>query len=239
MNETIDVTNPELLLEDDLDARFILTGERTVPVEVVAAARNLARLLIAESPVGLARTIAFFAHNGGATPAIGNAMVDLLQKKIIECTPDQLNDIVHEAKVAGVWFFVKPAIMARNDMIAEQVDDYHNMAALDMFLGQLATDSENWLPGPVYVKLEEHLRQLAQEADITLLDAIADLASKWRLKSKIRKTLSARNKQLIASLPAASRPAGGYVLRRGGHSLLATSPLQVLRLVADGYEIEV
>lgn len=237
MNDyNVDTTNPELLLEEELDAQYILTGERTVPPEVVAAARNLARLLIAESPIELARTIAFFAFNGGATPAVGNAMIELLEARIEEATPDELNDIVREAKLADVWTFIKPAIMARNEQVASQVRGYRNMDALEEFLSGLATDGESWLPGPVYMELGDHLRQLAKEADITLLDAIAELAGRWRLKGKIRDALSKRNSQLIASLQA-SRLGAGYALKKGNKSLLVENPMRALRLMASGYEL--
>jgi hypothetical protein len=125
--------------------------------------------------------------------------------------------------------------MKRNNEVAQKIYEYRNMNALEIFLDGLATDESNWLPGPVYAELETHLRQLAEEADITLLDAIADVAKNRNLGRKITPALRARNEQLISSI-AKYRQASGFILKQGGRSLLEESPIRALRLIAQGYE---
>jgi hypothetical protein len=233
----IDTANPEDLLENGEDAHYLLTGEVEVKppsLEVIAASRNLARLLIEQSPLALSKVIAHYAEVGGLAPTTSNAMVSLLENKVMDASPDQLNDLVSEAKHHGVWPFIKPMVQARNEHVAKQLEEYTNVSALDMVLEQMATTSSQWIPAPVYEKAVTVLRQLAKDANIVKLDEIVNVASKWRMKPKVMSQVIARNRALVDAL--AIHDCGvGYPMRREHESLLVTSAFRALRMEASGY----
>jgi len=239
----VDIVNPEELFEDtesmnEVDASLVLDGARTPSPAVIMAARNLSVMLLSSKPLSLASTIAHFADKGGSPPHVANAMVDLLERKIADATPDELNGLVQEAKVVGVWTFIKPAIMARNDALSEQISKYTNLDALIAILPTLAT-SANWLPGPIFAATTDALRQMATVANITVLDRIAETALIWRMKGRIKDSLIARNRELVKEIATKYIENGGWRLHKGSERVWVDRPMKALRLEARGYEFVV
>ena len=228
-----DVTNPEELLVNDGTAEYALDGIVPSP-EIEAAARNLARELIKTNPLALAKTISYFAEYGGAPPNISNAMVDILFGKILNATPDQLTALAKQARDSGVWEFVLPAMQHRNDVLAESLLKYTNVAAIDELLDTVSL-GEAWVPSPIYHAGIKVLRQLAKVADITKLDAIAEVATAWRMKTKVMPAVSDRNWELTKSIAKYETPYG-YAMRNGSHSVAVEKPLDALRKEAHGYK---
>jgi hypothetical protein len=238
MDGNVHTENPESLLEKNLDAEYVLNGERTPSPSMVAAARNVANLLIEKDPLALALMIDHFAEHGGSTPTVDNAMVDLLEHKIREATPDRLSSLVQEAKVAGVWTSIKPVILKRNDDLATQVEEYNNLEALQVFLESVATSDSIWLPGPVFSATAARLRQLAREAPtVTRLDRIMEMARLWRMPDKVRKVVASCNAAFIASIVPFRTPDGRYRLHRGSERRLVEKPLVVVKMVEAGWTL--
>jgi len=237
-DDIVATTNPETLLESGISASMLLTGE---PAKLAAspslrqAADNLAIVLMKCQPLGLALLLEEFSEHGGHTPSVGNAVVELLSKKVMEASPDEINSLVVEAKKEHVWQWIKPTVLARNEQLAEDVLAITNLDALDLYLEQVATSTGDapWLPGPVYEAAVVVARQLATKANITLLDKIGDLSWRWRIKSKVSDALRKRHYQLVDSI-AKFYCGNGYIMKEGTKSMLVDNPGRALRLEQRG-----
>jgi hypothetical protein len=231
--------NPEDLLENGQPASMLLAGEpakQKASKSLQLAARNLAIVLLDSEPLALARLLEEFSESGGHTPAIGNTVVELLEKKIKEASPDEINALVVEAKEHFVWQWVKPAVLARNELLAKAVIAITNPEALDLYLEQVATSTGDspWLPGPVFDAAVTVVRQLVNKANILQLDRLGDLAWRWRIKPKVSNDLRRRHNALVDSI-AKYNCGNGFVMQHGTKSMLVENPNRALRLAHRGY----
>jgi len=231
--------NPETLMENGESAASLLGLPEPVlaSASLELAARNLARILLDSSPIALARLLDNFAENGGHTPAVGNATIDLLNRKVVEASPDEINGIVAQAKAEHVWQWIKPSVMARNDELAKRVTEITNPDALDTYLRQVAltTGDSPWLPGPIYDAAARVVRQLATTADILQLDMLGNLAWEWRFKKKVSNALRERHDALLHSIAKYSQ-GNGYVMKHDTKTILVDTPSRALRLAQRGFQ---
>ena len=231
----VDQTDPAELLEETLDTGLVMTGTRTPGQQAVRASRNLARLLLDQNPIALAKTIEHFAEYGGAPPNVSNAMISLLRQKIFDCTPDQLNAVVQQAKAEGLWEYVKVYVNERNDMLAEQMEEYTNAAALENFMLSVEVTETGWIPAPIYQRGIKMLRQMATVATLSKLDLIVQIATKRNMKFRVMPSVKDRNSALIETIVAFRKP-WGYGMRRGHEQKLVQNPMAALRMRDSGYE---
>lgn len=215
-----------------------MLGIDTSSSEVEAAARNLARVLMKSSPVAIATLIDQYSVDAHSSQDVRNGMALILQHKIEEATPDQLEKVIAEAKSEGVWHLVRPVVMKRNEKLAEHLSRFMNIEAVVDFLQGTATTEGKWLPGPLYDAAGIALVAIAEQATVTVLDRVMEVAREFRLNGMVAPVAAKRNRYLIGSLPETNEPFYRLHNDSGAKEIIeAGKPLQVLRRLEDGFHL--
>jgi len=225
-NYDLVTANPEDLFIEYESSEEIFDGG----VDTVA----LANQLDAASAVAIGRLLADYQTS--LAPMLSSHLVELLKKKIWDATPDQLEDVVQEAKAEGrdVWQKVRLAVMQRNEYQASQVGTCNNVPAMDMMLKSMAKSGTLWLPRPVYDAMIETLRKMISTATMTQLDVIGDFVGAWRCRGVLLEDIKARDKTLVRSVSRYEKTFG-YVVRSGARQELVDKARRALRMVENGW----
>jgi hypothetical protein len=220
------ITNPEDLLADGLTANEVLGGG----IDTAELAKQLDQASVA------AITEVLVSHQKHLSKYLGRHMSKLIAKKVWDATPEQLEDIIQEAKASGddVWNEVRKIVQRRNDLIASQVAGYTNLDALDALLTSVAKQDGRWLPRPVYDAAKKVVSSMVADANMTTLDKIGDFAAKWRFSHEINQALRNRDGHLVRAVDR-YKTLIGYTLRSGSRQMAVENARKAIRMVESGY----
>jgi hypothetical protein len=219
----IDVTNPEDLLEGEIELSQMFDDFISV--------RELAQILNKAPTVNIGKILVEY---GDVLPdnekdGIGK----LLTQKVYNATPGELQDICDEARGQGVWHIVSRSVMERNNKHARAVYKCQSLASFDMMLEAIVSPS-GWLPSPVYHTAGKVLERFVEEADkVSVIDEIQDMAYKWNFLGQIRKFVAKKDDELRRAARR-HRSTHGYRVRSGTRHELITSAAEALRKVESG-----
>jgi hypothetical protein len=228
MNPT--TTNPELLFEvrDGITSTEVLNGG----VDAVELASQLDQATATAIGVILAE------HQSALAPLLATHLAGLLKEKVWAASPDELEDIVQQAKDAGreVWLQVRPAVIERNDYQAAQVRKCTSPDALEMMLASMAKSDSDWLPAAVYAAAKDSLRDMIKMASMVQLDTISDVAKAWRCRRDLLPDIKARDQALVRFASRYEKAFGGYVVKSGPRQELVDKVRRAIRMVENGWE---
>jgi len=217
--------NPETLIVDmGMTSQEIFEGPEGLVDEI---AKELAN----SSPVSLAILL---EANQQLAREIVSDIEQVIVQKVWDATPDELEELVEQAKDNKVWNSrVKAAVQRRNQMQVRAIKECHNLEMLDTMLTAMARTRDGWLPASVYEAAKENLAKRIETATMTELDTISSLAGRWRVRHALLPAIKERDAALIRTLSRAE-VIGGYVLKTGTRKQLIEKPRKALRLIDTG-----
>lgn len=220
----ISTMNPEELLEQGYTSKQLFGTPTREEI-------SLAKAIKKASATAIGKILAEYQQQLNENVELENHLANLLKAKVEEATPDELEDVVQEAKRAGreVWHKVRIHVMERNERLANQVRQAENVASLDL-LTEATARADGWVPRAVYEAGIEVAEKLIEDANLTQLDQIAEFAHKRHMWSALAKSIKARDAALIRKVNRYEKTFG-YVVKSGARQQLVTNVRKAIRMV--------